>query len=425
MKNCIAERRTGTAATGSEGLDVEEFHKLPFVEKRIYLEGALPGEKVELIPGDPDQKRLTWAMHPQELYWLVKEIGDPDALKLLGLANPEQFLFILDMELWRGWTLLEDKAVEYLDYILRGSEEHILELLPHLDFNLLSLIMGRELIVAGGIGDLNTDEERLTDWDHTFDDVFLIKFRKPENSQIIGSFLELICRLDNPLYTALMESVSAEIDIEAEEECYHLKSGRLADLGFPPHDEALEIYSRVNPATFTPGNSKVFVQTGEATALPVRILSGKTFLEKVISHMDSELFRMELNYLINTALVADQAHLDDTEQMKSVVERVYGYLNIALEYLSQGDEAKGAEILTGEHLKSLFQLGFSIVLDLKYRADKLSDSSHATGKALSGLKSARPRYYRGFDTDCVDGYREFLEMQDVKNMADFLTELEE
>jgi len=318
----------------------------------------------------------------------------------------------------------EDKAVEYLGYILQGSEEHFLELLPHLDFNLLSLIMGRELIIAGGIGDLNTDEERQTNWDHTFDDVFLLKFRNPEHSQTIGSFLELVCRLDNPLYTALMESVSGEIDIESEEECYRMKSGRLADLGFPPHDEALEIYSRINPATFTPSSNKVLMQTGEATTLPVMILSGKTFLERVIPLMGSEHFRMELNYLINTALVADQAHLDDTEKMKSVVERVYGYLNIALEYLSQGNENKGAEILTGEYLKSLFQLGFSIVLGLKFRANKLEDSSHATGKALSGLKSSRPRYYRGFDSDGIDGYREFLEMQDVNNMSDFLTELE-
>jgi hypothetical protein len=123
--------------------------------------------------------------------------------------------------------------------------------------------------------------------------------------------------------------------------------------------------------------------------------------------------------------VADQAHLADTEQMKSVVERVYGYLNIALEYLSQGDETMGAEILTGEYLKSLFQLGFSIVLGQKFRADKVTDSSYATGKALSGLKSSRPRYYRGLDADGIDGYREFREMQDVKKMSDFLTELGE
>jgi hypothetical protein len=412
------------AAANIVRLDEEGFRKLSFDDKRIYLDGVLPNERLELITGDPDDKKLTRAMPPQELYWLFKEIGAPDAMELLGLANPRQCLFILDMELWRGWTFLEDKAVEYLGYILKGSEEHFLELLPHLDFNLLSLFLGRELFVAGGSGDLNTDDERQTDWDHTFDDVFLIKFKNPKHAQVIGSFLELVCRFDNPLYTALMESVSGEIDIESEEECYHLKSGRLADLGFPPLDEALEIYSRINPATFIPNYNKMLLQTGEANSLPVTFLTGKTFLARVVLLMDSQLFRMELNYLINTALVADQAHLADTEYMNSIVERVYGYLNIALEYLSQGDETKGGEILAGEYLKSLFQLGFSIVLGLKFRADKLADSSYATGKALSGLKNARPRYYRGFDSDGIDGYREFREMRDVKNMSDFLMELE-
>jgi hypothetical protein len=32
---------------------------------------------------------------------------------------------------------------------------------------------------------------------------------------------------------------------------------------------------------------------------------------------------------------------------------------------------------------------------------------------------------RGFDTDGIDGYREFREIQDVKNISDFLTELGE
>jgi hypothetical protein len=423
--NRIAERDTATTAANSLRLGEEEFRKLPFDDKRIYLDGVLPREKMELIAGDPDEKRLTRAMQPLELYWLFKEIGAADAMNMLGMASPRQILFILDMELWRGWSFREDKAVEYLGYIMKGSEEHFLELLPHLDFNLLSLFLGREIIVAGGIGDLNTQEERQTDWDHTFDDVFLIKFKNPAHAQVIGSFLELVCRFDNPLYTALMESVSGEIDIESEEECYRMKSGRLADLGLPPYDEALEIYSRINPATFTPGRNKVLLQTGEATTLPETILSGKTFLERVILSMDAELFPMELVYLINTALVADQADLAETEQMKSIVERVYGYLNIALEYLSRGDEAKGAEILAGEYLKSLFQLGFSIVLGLKFRAEKVTDAGYATGKALAGLKSARPRFYRGLDPDAIDGYREFREMQDVKKMSDFLTELGE
>ena len=425
MENCMTERSIGTAAANSVRLGEEEFRMLPFDDKRTYLDRVLPKEKLALILSDPGGKKLARAMQPHELYWLFKENGGPGAMELLGLASPEQCVFILDMELWRGWSFVEDKAVEYLGYIMKGSEDHFLELLPHLDFNLLSLFLGRELIVAGGIGDINNDEVRQTDWDHTFDDVFLIKFKNPKHSQIIGSFLELVCRHDNPLYASLMESVSGEVDIESEEECYHIKSGRLADLGFPPHDEALEIYSRINPTSFTPGRGKELFLAVEATTLPETFLTGTTFLETVILRTDSELFRMELNYLINTALVADEAHLADMDQMRSVVERVYGYLNIALEYLSKGDETKGVEIITGEYLKRLFQLGFSLVLDLKFKAEKLSESDYAVGKALSGLKTSRPRYYRGLDSDGIDGYREFREIQDVKKMADFLTGLSE
>lgn len=424
MEKSVTVRDANPATIPSVRLREDEFHKLPFADKRAYLDRVPPKERMALILDAPDDKKLARAMQPQELYWLFKENGAADAVELLALASPEQCIFILDMELWRGWTFLEDQAVEYLGYILKGSEEHFLELLPHLDFNLLSLLLGRELIVAGGIGDLNTDDERQTDWDHTFDDVFLIKFKNPEHSVIIGFFLELVCRFDNPLYVALMESVSGEIDIETEEECYRMKSGRLADLGFPPHEEAIEIYSRINPATFTPGHDKELLQTGEAVTLPETYLSGKTFLERVILQMDAELFRQELNYLINTALVADEAPFADMEYMRSVVERVYGYLNIALEYLCNGDETKGVEILTGEHLKRLFQLGFSIVLALKLRADKLMESDYAAGKVLSGLKSTRPVFYRGLDSDGIDGFREFREMQDVMKISDFLKKLE-
>jgi hypothetical protein len=424
LKNSLTGKDAARTVVTSVRVGEEEFRKLPLVDKRNYIDGVLPKEKMALILGDPDGKKLARAMQPHELYWLFKETGGSDAMELLELASPEQCVFILDMELWRGWSFSEDKAVEYLAYIMMGSEEHFLELLPHLDFNLLSIFLGREIIVAGGIGEIDTDEVRQTDWDHTFDDVFLIKFKNPKHTTIIGTFLELICRLDNPLYASLMESVSGEVDIESEEECYHLKSGRLADLGFPPHDEALEIYSRINPATFTPGRNKELLQAVEATTLPETFLTGKTFLERVILRADSELFRMELNYLINTALVADEAHLADMEKMRSVVERVYGYLNIALEYLSEGDETKGVEIITGEYLKRLFQLGFSLVLGLKFRADKLSEPDYATGKALSGLKAARPRYYRGLDSDGIDGYREFREMQDVTTVSDFLKKVE-
>jgi hypothetical protein len=130
LKNSVTGKDAGRAVTTTIRVGEEEFRTLPFVEKRTYLDGLLPKEKLALILGDADDKKLARVMQPHELYWLFKEDGGPDAMELLALANPEQCVFILDMELWRGWSFQEDKAVEYLGYILQGSEEHFLELLP-------------------------------------------------------------------------------------------------------------------------------------------------------------------------------------------------------------------------------------------------------------------------------------------------------
>ncbi len=400
-----------------------DFLTRSFAEKLSYLKGTAPKERMDLILADPEGKRLTRAMEPQELFWLIKEIGETDAIELLGMAAPEQCIFLLDMEIWRGWSFAEEKAVEWFGYLLASGEENFQELLPQLDFGLLTLFLGRELIVGGGIGELNTDDERLTDWDHTFDDVFMLKFRNPRHAAIIGAFLELVCRTDNQLYTALMESVRSDIDVEQEEECHRFRSGRLADLGFPPLDEAMAIYGRLDPANFQVSGDKELQPGNSVATLPAPYFGDNSLLQRTLALADSAELQLELNCLINTALVADAAPFADAEAMKAVMQRVFGYLNIALEHLADGDVAKAAAIITDEYLKRLFQLGFSIVLGLKGRAAELSGEGYTAGKALAGLKAKRPRFYRGFDPDVVDGYREFRDLADVQRVEEFLAHL--
>ena len=77
-------------------------------------------------------------------------------------------------------------------------------------------------------------------------------------------------------------------------------------------------------------------------------------------------------------------------------------------------------ILSGEQMKRLFQLGFSIVLELKFAAQATETVDYPSGRLLAGLKAKRPRFYRGLDPDGIDGYREFKALDDVKRAADLL-----
>jgi len=400
------------------------FAALSLAEKNAYLGTLGAKQRMDLILGDPDAKRLAAAMQPQEFFWLLKEIGESDALGLLQIASPEQCLFILDMELWEGYTFSEEKACRWLSYFMEGGEPRVHELLKHLDFEFLQLLLGRELVVGGGVGDLSDDEERFGDYDHTFDGVFMITYKNPKHSQLIGSFLSMLIKLDNPLYTALMEGIKGDVDLELEEQLQRFRTGRLEDLGFPPLDEALAIYARVNPASFELRDDKKLLRpAGECGALIPVPAEEDTLLFRALARADSEPLMQELNYLVNSALVAEGGAFAEPEAMIGVLQRVCGYLNIALEQLSAGDEAQAAKVLCGEELKRVFQLGYSIVLELKFAAQATTTVDYATGKLLAGLKSKRPRYYRGLDPDGIDGYREFKNLDDVKRAAGLLGQL--
>ena len=362
-------------------------------------------------------------MEPQEFFWLMKEVGEDDALGLLQLASADQCVFILDMELWEGWVFSEEKACHWLAYFMEGGEPRVHQLLDHLDFEFLQLFLSRELTVSGGIGDHSNDEERFDDYDVTFDGVFMLSFKNPKHSQLIGTFISMLVKLDNPLYTALMEGIKGDVDLELEEQCQRFRTGRLEDLGFPPLDEALSIYARVNPDSFELHGDKDLRPAGEGGSMMPSLLQDDTLFSRALALCESETVVQELNYLVNSALVAEGGAFEDPEAMAGILQRVCGYLNIALEKLSGGDERQAAELLAGEQLKRLFQLGYSMVVQLKFIAQDTRTVDYASGKLLSGLKAKRPRFYRGLDPDGIDGYREFRDLADVKRTADLLSQL--
>lgn len=412
----MADKKNAVAVRLSEA----DFQALPLQQKTEYLKTRTGKEKMDLILADPDARRLAASLESQEFFWLIKEVGEVDAVELLRLASARQCVFILDMELWDGWTFSADRACHWLTYFMEGGEPRIHELLKHLDFELLQLLLSREIVVGGGIGDQDNDEERLADYDHTFDGVFMVSFKNPQHSQLIGSFLSMLIKLDNPLYTALMEGVKGDVDLELEEQCQRFRTGRLQDLGFPPLDEALSIYARVHPDHFQLEGGKELVSAGEGGHLiPVAADEG-TLFARALNRAGSEIVYQELNYLVNSALVAEGEAFHEPESMLAVMHRVCGYLNIALEKVAAGDEEVAARILVEEELKRLFQLGYSIVLQLKFAGRDVESEDYATAKLLAGLKTKRPRYYRGLDEDGIDGYREFRDTGDVQRVAEFI-----
>lgn len=405
--------------------------QLPLAEKISYLRELEYKERLDKIIADPEARRVLNAFEPQELYWMVKHIGENDVSELLELCSPEQIEFFLDMECWEKGVFCEEKFIAWLGHLLDIGEKRIIELLPHLELEFLVLSLMKEIVVGGGVGDMTAESEKEHEWDHSFDGCYMISFKNPSNANIIGRFIDIIYSNFQPLYLNLMESIRTETLGEIEELSYQFRSARLADWGFPELEDALAIYAYLDPETYTLSGDKVISPRedgGIPSSLPIPI-SGEALLKRALLAAGEKALQQELNYLINNAIVAEGLSLADKDDMRSILQRVYGYLNIALEFLCDNDEVRAGALLEKEHLKKLFQLGRSLIVPLRKNAEKLQSSGkdfgYAVNKVLLGLKAVHPRFYRGLDSDTIDGYREFNNKADVEVMKAFLDSINE
>ena len=214
------------------------------------------------------------------------------------------------------------------------------------------------------------------------------------------------------------------MESELEEEALAIRTGRLADLGFPSRQEAIYLYARIDPGSFIPATEKKQLLAGGMETFAVQI-QDDTLLARALRLNPSEGIRLELNYLINTALVADETPFGDRATMQAVMQRVSGYLTIALEFVCGADEEKAADMLEREPLQRLFQLGHAVVQGVRKKAGQVKATDYPSAKALNGINSQPPLYFRGLDADGIDGYRQFRDMGDVKRMESLLESLAE
>lgn len=420
MKTEQINNATLTVILGGK-ITPQEFAKLDFDKKLSRLRSVPIGNKMELITEDPDGRKLTQALSPQEYYLFIKDIGENDSLPLLSYASPAQCAFTLDMELWDKWEFSVEKAFRWIEHLLACSEEEAMRLLTNLDPELLQLFLLEEIEVGADTGEMSTDAERLGNWDHTFDNIYFITFRNDKHSRLTGALLDIVYRLDHQFYLDLMEGCRGALKHEIEEQCYQFRNARLADLGFPEYEQAIEIYVPIKPDHYSPSEPKIALEASEIHEVffPA-VVDSESLLGYCLAHAQSASLKQEMEALINSALIAEHGGLPDEDSMGSTLTRVHGWLNIALEYLSGASPERAVDIMKTERLKRLFQLGCGIVQEIATEARTMESSDYATGKALRGFSSRHPRFYRGLDPDHTDGYREFRKMDDIRNAVKFL-----
>ena len=92
-------------------------------DTRIALPAGFPGlsstHKLSSILDLPHPERFLQALRPDELFFLIQDIGAEDAIDLMALATPEQRTAACDLSVWEGAEFHPDRFSRFLD-LLRG-----------------------------------------------------------------------------------------------------------------------------------------------------------------------------------------------------------------------------------------------------------------------------------------------------------------
>jgi hypothetical protein len=379
---------------GSRGNGGDTQQALSLVRRQL---AALPARKrLDAIIESRGAGELVRSLPAEDLYFTIMEVGLADSTELVHLASPEQFRTFVDLG---GWTKDRVAPHEVLTWIraARGDEpEEFLRKVRKMDTEVLEILLREFTLVHDLEENPDVHVEGVTL--ETPEGRYLVEFKGvegPELAAMRALLNDLIA--DNPFETVrFLEATRWDVPSELEEAAYRFRTARLQDLGFPPLEEAVRLFSRVDtgPAPAVPPGTALAATQGQPDYLEAAFRS--------LDMLERENLEDELRYLANATLVAEVEDPGDLDAIRRVGEMARDYLLLGLEHLTGGDPSRAAQVVRDTELKRIFQVGFSLTLTLKFRADRLMKQPLAQvegtpllfpeeATALEALRRKRPR----------------------------------
>ncbi len=366
-------------------------------ELRQRLMRLSPRQRVDALLDVAEARALVRSLPAEDVYVTIQELGLADATELVQLASPGQFRAFVDLGGWQRDKLDAHAVLTWLRAARGGLEDtaEFLHKLHAVDLEVLELLL-REFIEVHDLEE-NPDVNPPGVTMETPEGRYLIEFKAEgvEMSAIRMVLNDLIA--ESPFEAVrLLEAVRWELPSELEETAFQFRRGRLADLGFPPLEDAVSLFSRVDvgPAPSAPSRPGLAPTNGHVDYLEAAF-RGLTETEAINAED-------ELREVASAALVADLADPGDLDAIRRASETVRDYLSLGLEHLTGGDTERATDMLRDTPMRRVFQTGFSLTLQLKFRADRLAKSPGAMldgvlmvlpeeAAAIAALRQKRPR----------------------------------
>lgn len=425
---------------------------------------SLPPEKaLDAILDSSQSAALVHSLSEEDFHFLIHDIGIEDALPLLRLASDKQWEYIVDLEIWEKDRIDLASVTKWFDLLFKIDPGRFIKWFLHQKTELMEYYLFKNIEIR--IRETDEDPSDFGEAFFSFDDTFYVKFLEEpfdlesdlsdgekttqnHRDDFLSKFLETLSAYDHLTYQKVLLEASGVIPAETEEEAYRLKNVRLAEKGFLPYAEAVGIYQPMKVEDFKKQPTKFIVSEPERKLFfPVPFYHTglldqedyfTTALKKIEIDDVLEQIQIEFASLCNLIISADQKKIREKEQLKSVVKKACGYINIGLEKLTEDDGDMDADrcaaVIQRCPLSNIFKVGFGLALELKWRAEKWQEKSWFKRNGLllgfwdqdwmgvlGGLLIKKPLFYDNYKTGVL--YREFVTLQDIKDTENTLNEI--
>ena len=413
---------------------------------------------LDRILGAPDPTALVHSFPEEDFYFLVHDIGLEDSLEVMSLASDNQWEYMLDIEVWEKDRIEISSVTKWLDFLFRVDAGRFIKWFLGRKTEFIEFYLFKNIEVI--IREHDQDPSDFGDGFFTLDDSFYIRFVDyPHTSEADDNVLEtrdkfltdFITRLaayDLMTYHKVLLESSSVIPSETEEEDYRLRNVRLAEKGFLPFEQAVGIYQPLKPEDFYRcGKKYIAARSNMDLHLPVPVYtSGMLKEDNLFTNAlqaiktDDVMLQIQAEFagLANQIIAADQKSIRDRGELRNVVKKVCGHISIGLENLAgdmSADTNQNAALIQKYFLSHIFRVGYTLCLELKWKAEKWRSKSWFAKNGLSlsfwdeewvgvlgGLLIKKPLFYANYKTTGLF-YKDFSSIEDIKKTDKALNEI--
>jgi hypothetical protein len=425
---------------------------------------SLPSEKaLNAVLNSSQSTALVHSFSEEDFYFLIHHIGIEDAHPLLYLASDKQWEYIVDLEVWEKDRINLSATTKWFNLLFKIDPNRFISWSLDQKAEFMEFYLFKNIEVR--VRETDQDPSDFGDDFFTLDDIFYIRFIGEENENerngnesretnkrhrdaFLPKFLKTLADIDHIIYQNMLMASSNVIPAECEEEAYRLRNVRLAEKGFMPHEKAIGIYQPMKVNDFMQQKMKFTTDDPDRKLFFPVPLSHAGVLEEENNFTialkgipsDEVLNQVQAEFagLCNRIISADQKNIRDRNELKPIVQKACGYLNMGLEKLAGENEEPAGNRFTSliQHypLINIFRVGFGLAMDLKWRAEKWLKTSWFNAKGLvlgfwgeegmgvlGGLLIKKPLYFDTYNSGEL--YREFISVEDIKKTEKSLNEI--